>query len=79
VVGLPAENKTSGGAIVKLSALKKQILSLIKEGFISKEIAEKLFLSIHTVNTHRQRILEKLNADSSIDAIRYASILNLLG
>jgi DNA-binding NarL/FixJ family response regulator len=36
-------------------------------------------LSIHTVNTHRQRILEKLNADSPIDAIRYASSLNLLG
>jgi DNA-binding CsgD family transcriptional regulator len=79
VIGLPADNKSAAGSTIKLSAREKQILTLIKEGFISKEIAEKLFLSIHTVNTHRQRILEKLNADSSIDAIRYASSLNLLG
>ena len=80
VIGMPAESASVGatGAIVKLSAREKQILSLIREGFISKEIAEKLFLSVHTVNTHRQRILEKLNVGSSIDAIRYASSLNLL-
>ncbi len=63
---------------VKLSLREKQILSLIKDGFLSKEIAEKLFLSTHTVNTHRQRILEKLNVDNSMEAIKYASGLGLL-
>jgi DNA-binding CsgD family transcriptional regulator len=80
VMGLPSEDKISSQSpTVKLSTREKQILSLIKEGYISKEIATKLFLSVHTVNTHRQRILEKLNVASSIDAIRYASDLNLLG
>ena len=63
---------------IKLSPREKQILSLIKEGYLSKEIAEKLFLSVHTVNTHRQRILEKLNVGTSIEAIRYSSNLGLL-
>jgi DNA-binding CsgD family transcriptional regulator len=36
-----------------------EIIRLIKEGFDSEQIAEKLFLSKHTVNTHRKNILEK--------------------
>jgi DNA-binding CsgD family transcriptional regulator len=63
---------------IKLSSREKEILSLIKEGYLSKEIAEKLFLSVHTVNTHRQRILEKLKVANSMEAIKYASDLGLL-
>jgi len=36
-----------------------EIIKLIEEGFESEQIAEKLFLSKHTVNTHRKNILEK--------------------
>ena len=36
-----------------------EILKLIESGLSSKEIATKLFLSVHTVNTHRTNILEK--------------------
>jgi len=36
-----------------------EILKLIESGLGSKEIADKLFLSVHTVNTHRRNILEK--------------------
>jgi DNA-binding CsgD family transcriptional regulator len=63
---------------IKLSSREKEILSLIKEGYLSKEIAGKLFLSVHTVNTHRQRILEKLKVANSMEAIKYASDLGLL-
>jgi DNA-binding CsgD family transcriptional regulator len=79
MVGLSCtDDSMTPGKNAKLSTREKQILSLIKEGYISKEIACKLFLSVHTVNTHRQRILEKLNAATSIEAIRYASNLSLL-
>lgn len=61
-----------------LSKREKQVLKLIKDGLPSKEIADKLFISIHTVNTHRQRILEKLNVTNSFEAIQYASGLGLL-
>lgn len=61
-----------------LSKREKEILKLVKGGMPSKEIAEKLFISVHTVNTHRQRILEKLNVYNSLEAIRYASDLGLM-
>ena len=36
-----------------------EIIKMIKSGFDSEQIAEKLFLSKHTVNTHRKNILNK--------------------
>jgi DNA-binding CsgD family transcriptional regulator/PAS domain-containing protein len=60
-----------------LSKREKQILGLIKNGMLSKEIADKLFISVHTVNTHRQRILEKLNVSNSFEAIQYVSSLGI--
>lgn len=55
-----------------LTNREKEILSLIAAGLISKEIADKLFISVNTVNTHRQRIIEKLNVSNTYEAIRYA-------
>ena len=42
-----------------LSHREFEIIRLIESGLCSKEIADKLFLSLHTVNTHRSNILEK--------------------
>ncbi|MDR2497817.1 MAG: LuxR C-terminal-related transcriptional regulator [Tannerellaceae bacterium] len=69
---LPASSSAS------LSPRETQILQLIKRGKLSKEISEQLRISVHTVNTHRQKILEKLNAGNSMEAIKYASELGLL-
>ena len=41
------------------SARELEILKAVESGLSSKQIAEKLFLSVHTVNTHRRNILEK--------------------
>lgn len=62
----------------ELSKREVEILSLVKKGFLSKEISERLFISVHTVNTHRQRILEKLNVDNSMEAVGYALRLGLV-
>ncbi|HAC21658.1 MAG TPA: hypothetical protein DCF91_06115 [Porphyromonadaceae bacterium] len=56
-----------------LSKREIEILRLINKGLLSKEISDQLNISVHTVNTHRQRILEKLQANSSIEAIKAAS------
>ncbi len=61
-----------------LTAREKEILQLISKGLLSKEIADKLYISVNTVNTHRQRILEKLDAENAIEAIKYASKLGLI-
>ncbi len=65
-------------AVSPLSEREKRILQLVRDGHLSKEISEQLAISVHTVNTHRQRILEKLNVDNSHEAVRYASRYGLL-
>ena len=55
---------------VLLTPREREILALAKEGMFSKEISEKLNISIHTVTRHRQNILEKLQVDNIIEAIR---------
>jgi DNA-binding CsgD family transcriptional regulator len=51
---------------------EQEILELIAYGLSSKEIADKLFISIHTVLTHRKKILKKLNQTKAIGAINVA-------
>jgi DNA-binding CsgD family transcriptional regulator len=59
--------------IPELSLREKEILIHIAGGLVSKQIADKLFISVNTVNTHRQRIIEKLNVANTAEAIHYAS------
>ena len=53
-----------------LTSREREVLALAKEGMFSKEISEKLNISIHTVNRHRQNILEKLQVDNMIEAVK---------
>jgi DNA-binding CsgD family transcriptional regulator len=61
-----------------LSRREKEILILIGRGKSSKEIAEELSLSIHTVSRHRQNILQKLQVSNSAQAFGIARELHLL-
>ena len=63
---------------IDLSKREKEILGLISEGLMSKEIADNLFISVHTVNTHRQKIIEKLGVKNSIEAIKFAQNYRLI-
>jgi DNA-binding NarL/FixJ family response regulator len=58
-----------------LSEREKDILRLVAQGFTNKEIADKLFLSIHTVATHRKNISNKLGI-KSISGLTIYAILN---
>jgi len=60
------------GSYASLTNREREILAMISAGLISKEIADKLYISVNTVNTHRQRIIEKLNVSNTYEAIRYA-------
>jgi DNA-binding CsgD family transcriptional regulator len=55
-----------------LSDREIEVLSLVAEGMNSKEIAETLDISKHTVDNHRKNILEKTGADSSLAAVKEA-------
>ena len=62
----------------QLTKREKEILILIRQGFLSKEIAYKLNLSIYTVNNHRKNILAKLQVDNVIEAINRAESFGIL-
>ncbi len=64
---------------VELTKRETEILKLVKQGYLSKEISSKLSISLHTVNTHRQRFLEKLGVSNSLEAVTFASKFGLLG
>ena len=55
-----------------LSGREREILQLIAEGFTSKEIADKLFISNKTVDTHKKNIMERTNTNSVAGLTRYA-------
>lgn len=55
-----------------LSDRERQVLKLVAEGKTSQQIAEELFLSVNTVQTHRSHIMEKLGLHNRTDLIRYA-------
>ncbi|MEJ8756856.1 response regulator transcription factor [Pontibacter sp. H259] len=55
-----------------LSKREIEVLSLIAEGFTNAEIADKLFTSKRTIETHRQNILEKTGAKNTANLIKYA-------
>jgi DNA-binding CsgD family transcriptional regulator len=63
---------------LELTKRETEILKLVKDGYLSKEISDILSISVHTVNTHRQRFLEKLGANNSVEAIRFASKFGLI-
>jgi DNA-binding NarL/FixJ family response regulator len=64
----PAKNTGSEG----LTDREKDIIKLFAEGFSYKQIAEKLFISVRTVESHKKNILEKLHLDNTIDLVKFA-------
>ncbi|MBC6991089.1 response regulator [Hymenobacter sp. BT491] len=62
-----------------LSKRELEVLKLIAEGLTNAEIADKLFTSKRTVETHRQNIIEKTQAKNTAALIKFAMSNGLLG
>jgi DNA-binding NarL/FixJ family response regulator len=62
----PSEN------LPALTKREKEILQLISEGFTNNQIAEKLFISPLTVDSHRKNLLTKLNVNNTASLIKLA-------
>lgn len=63
---------------MRLTEREIEIIKLIAQGKPAKQIAEELFLSLHTVDTHRKNILTKLNLKNIADLVRFAFENHLL-
>lgn len=75
---LQAYQKSSKVELPVLSSREKEILGLIAEGFTNPQIAEKIFLSSFTVDSHRKNLLAKLNVKNTASLIRLAVERNLI-
>ena len=53
-----------------LTKREKEILCLLREGFTSRVIASKLYISVHTVDTHRRNIIDKMGTKTAMEAYR---------
>lgn len=62
----------------RLTSREREILKLVAQGHTNQEIADRLFISISTVQTHRTHIMEKLNLQSRSELFKYAIRLGLL-
>jgi DNA-binding NarL/FixJ family response regulator len=58
---------------IKISDRELEVLYLISEGNTNNEIAEKLFISPRTVDTHRKHLIEKFNARNTANLIKIAA------
>lgn len=56
----------------ELSIREKEVLQLIAEGNSTKEIADRLFISVKTVESHRKKIMQKLNMFTVSELTKYA-------
>lgn len=63
---------------MSLTKQEKIVLGLIAEGLRNEDIAEKLFISSHTVRAHRRNINEKLRIKHFKDILQYAQAFDLL-
>lgn len=61
-----------------LSNKETEVLGLISKGLTTKEIAEKLFVSSRTIETHRANILKKLEVKNTAELIKKATKMNLI-
>lgn len=73
-----ASLKKSADQIPVITRRENEILKLIADGLTNSAIAEKLFISIATVNTHRKSLLEKFDAKNTAILIGKAAKLGLI-
>jgi len=64
--------KSSRTELPVLTPREKEVLGLIAEGYTNPQIAEKIFLSSFTVDSHRKNLLAKLNVKNTATLIKFA-------
>jgi DNA-binding NarL/FixJ family response regulator len=67
---IPASEFVCDG--IKISSRESEIIRLVAEGLTNKEIADRLFLSAHTVTTHRKNIMAKLGVNNTAGLVLFA-------
>jgi two-component system, NarL family, nitrate/nitrite response regulator NarL len=77
-INLSVADKQELSAVPVLSSREKEVLQLIADGYTSPQIASKLFISLHTVDSHRKNLLTKFSVNNTAGLIKLAAKYNLV-
>ena len=77
-INLSPADKEEMDNIPVLSSREKEILLLIADGLTNPQIAAKLFLSLHTVDSHRKNILTKFSVNNTASLIKLAAKFDMI-
>lgn len=72
------DNTNTSEDVKRLSARQLEILELMGKSLSNQEIADHLFISVRTVETHKNHIMQKLNLKNTVDMIKFAIKNNII-
>lgn len=75
---VPPLHSEPGDPAPGLSRREREVLMLIAQGASNQQVAEKLFISLHTVKTHARRINGKLGVERRTQAVAKAKVMGLI-
>ena len=71
-------DKSTGKPTLELTFREREVVQLLAEGYVTKEVAMMLGVSVKTIETHRANIMRKLNIHSVAELVLYAVRNNLV-
>ncbi len=77
-ITLSVSDKEDLNAAPVLTSREKEVLQLVADGFTNPQISEKLFISLHTVDSHRKNILTKFGVNNTANLIKLAAKHNMV-
>jgi two-component system response regulator NreC len=78
ISSLKADELSQNADIANLSSRQIEILKLWGESHTNQEIADRFFISVRTVESHKNHIMQKLNLKSTVDMVKFAIKNNII-
>ena len=78
ISSLKADEMNQNTDIGNLSSRQIEILKLWGESYTNQEIADRFFISVRTVESHKNHIMQKLNLKSTVDMVKFAIKNNII-
>jgi two-component system response regulator NreC len=72
ISNLKADDLGQNAGIANLSSRQIEILKLWGESYTNQEIADRFFISVRTVESHKNHIMQKLNLKSTVDIVKFS-------
>ncbi|MBI2850858.1 MAG: response regulator transcription factor [Chloroflexi bacterium] len=72
------DKEVDSDSYAKLSRREREVLQLVAQGYTNQQMADRLFLSVKTIETYKTRVMEKLDLHSRVELVRYALQRGLL-